>query len=185
MNNKFYPLATALLLTVTLQTNAQLSFTNTNARLANAAFHSGCAVSIADWNADGLDDIIRLADGHDAYVEVQQVNQSYQSIHLGDFGGTNSAWAMCLADVDHNGYKDILADASGNVIKILLTNNTGTGGTFVTLPNSGFFLQNATFADINNDGWIDAFLCDDNAESHVYLNDGTGNLSNPPSSTLM
>lgn len=177
MQNKFYAYTTAILFAATLQTTAQLSFTNTNARLTNAAFHSGCAVSIADWNGDGLDDIIRLADGHDAYVEVQQVNQSYQSIHLGDFGSGNSAWAMCVADVDHNGYKDILADASGGVIKILMTNNTGTGGTFVTLPNSGFFLQNATFADINNDGWIDAFLCDDNAESHVYLNNGTGTLA--------
>lgn len=175
MKIKFYSLATALLLTATLQSNAQLSFTNTNARLTNAAFHSGCTVSIADWNGDGLDDIIRLADGHDAYVEVQQVNQSYQSIHLGDFGAGNSAWAMCIADVDHNGYKDILADASSS-IKILMTNSSGTGGTFVTLPNSGFFLQNATFADINNDGWIDAFLCDDNAESHVFLNDQTGAL---------
>ena len=38
-------------------------------------------------------------------------------------------------------------------------------------------LQNATFCDFNNDGWIDLFCCDDNAAAHMYLNDGAGKSS--------
>src|SRR4029453_10202374 len=53
-------------------------------------------------------------------------------------------------------------------------------GSIFSLPSSSFFLQNANFADINNDGWEDVFACDDNDESHIWLNDGTGmfNVSN-------
>lgn len=173
-NKKYNLLSIALLLgLMTQQSFAQLSFTNSNARLINPAFHSGCPVAVVDWNNDGLDDIIHLSQGNVCYVEVQQTNQTYQQVYLGNFNG--GAWAMAVADVDHNGYKDVIADGQSG-IGLLKTNNTGTGATMTWLPNSGFFLQNATFGDFNNDGWIDLFTCDDNAASHIYLNDGTGNF---------
>ncbi len=153
---------------------AQISFTNRNARLGNANFHSGCPVAIVDWNNDGLDDIVRLDDGRYCNVEVQITDNQYNNVYLGDFGG--GAWAMAVADVDHNGYRDIVADGSQG-IGLLKTNATGTAATLSWLPASGFFLQNATFGDFNNDGWIDIFCCDDNAASHIYQNDGTGNFS--------
>ena len=154
--------------------NGQTGFKNSNLKLIKSDFHSGCAVTVVDWNGDGLDDIIHLDQGHDCFVEVQTINQKYQTIHLGDFGG--NAWAMTCADVDHNGYVDVIADGA-NGIGYLRTDNTGTSATLSWLAGSGFFLQNATFGDFNNDGWIDLFCCDDNAASHLYLNDGTGNLN--------
>jgi hypothetical protein len=63
-------------------------------------------------------------------------------------------------------------------------NNDGVTGTLVTLPNSNFFFQNITAADFNNDGWIDLFCCDDNGESTIYLNDGTGNFTDSGSSVI-
>lgn len=154
---------------------AQLAFKNMNSKLANANFHSGCPVTIVDMNGDGLDDIVRLNQGNDAYIEYQQVNGNFVSQHIGTFGAGNNAWAMCVADVDHNGYKDILADGPSSII-LMRVNASGLMSTF-TLPTSGFFLQNATFADINNDGWIDIFACDDNAASHVYINNGAGSFA--------
>ncbi len=154
--------------------NGQAAFKNENTKMV-AKNHSGCAVTIVDWNGDGLDDIIRLSQGHDCFVEVQQTNSQFYTVHLGDFGSGNSAWAMTCADVDHNGYVDVIADGPG-AIGLLKTDNNGTGAALTWLSNSGFFLQNATFADFNNDGWIDLFCCDDNDASHMYLNDGTGNL---------
>ncbi|CAN5426743.1 hypothetical protein BH11BAC2_BH11BAC2_07960 [soil metagenome] len=178
---KLYSFAFTIISVVMLpwSMNAQTSFRNANTRLTMAT-HSGCPVAIVDFDGDGKDDIIRLDQGHIAYVEVQRTNNQFESRLLGDFGG-GSQWAMAVADVDHNGYKDILAGGSNSTVKILMVNNTGTGGTFVSLPNSGFFLQNATFADFNNDGWVDVFCCDDNAASHIYLNDGAGNMLLSPS----
>ncbi|MCS6980670.1 MAG: FG-GAP-like repeat-containing protein [Flavobacteriales bacterium] len=161
---------------------AQISFVNANNRLTNANFHSGVAMTVVDWNNDGLDDIVRMDNGYNVYVEVQKTNQNFQSIHLGNFGpfsGNGSAWAMAVADIDKNGYKDVVAGGYGPALKVLMTNNSGTGGTISTIPSSNFFVQNMTFADFNNDGWIDLFACDDNNMSKIFMNNnGTLILNN-------
>ncbi|MEP7264608.1 MAG: FG-GAP-like repeat-containing protein [Bacteroidota bacterium] len=174
MKKIYTNLLVAMLVVLSVPVMSQVAFTNANSKLVTPGTHSGCPVTVTDWNGDGLDDIVRLDDGRYCHVEVQQTNQMYLSVYLGDFGG--GAWAMTVADVDHNGYKDVVADGSGG-IGLLKTNAGGTGATMVWLANSGFFLQNATFGDFNNDGWIDLFACDDDAPSHIYLNDGTGNLN--------
>lgn len=163
---------------VSFSSQAQFAFTNSNTRLTTPAFHSGCTVTVVDVNNDGLDDIVRLSAGHDLYIEYQHVNHQFTSVHIGDFGGGNGwSWGMAVADVDHNGYKDVLAGGYGPAVRIYKLNSTGTGGTLYSLPNSNFFLQNVTFLDVNNDGWEDVFLCDDNAPAHIYTNDGTGNFA--------
>lgn len=157
--------------------SGQMSFTNANSRLGVANHYSGCTVAVTDWNGDGLDDIVRLNQGHIASVEVQRVGNQFQTINLGDFGGNNGwSWGMAVGDFDNNGYKDIVAGGYGPAVKVLMTNNNGTGGNIVSIPNSGYFVQNITVTDFNNDGWLDLFVCDDNAPAHGYVNDGTGNL---------
>ncbi len=153
---------------------APFSFESGNYKLSNTNFRSGCSVTVTDWNQDGLDDIIRLDNGNTAYVEVQKTGNQFETIELGQMA-SSSAWAMCVADFDKNGYLDIVGGWNGSC-RILMTNNSGTAATQVTLPSSNFFLQNITAIDANNDGWIDLFTCDDNGESTVYLNDGTGTL---------
>ncbi len=156
-------------------TRAQISFTNSNSMFQSTAVHSGVGMVVADWNNDGLDDIIRLDLGKNAIVEVQSYGGQFQTISFGQMA-SSSAWAMCVADVDKNGYLDIIGGWNGSC-KIFKISNDGTTATLYTLPNSNFFLQNITAADINNDGHIDIFTCDDNGESSVYLNDGNGNFA--------
>lgn len=158
--------------------DAQIAFTTATSRFADPTIHSGCPVTIIDWNDDGLDDIVRLDWGRYAYVEVQRPGQTYQSIYFGDLGGSDDwAWAMAVADVDDNGYKDIIAGGYGPAVRIYKMNATGTAATLYSVPTSNFFLQNLTMGDINEDGFIDIFACDDNAESHVFLNNGSGNFA--------
>jgi hypothetical protein len=170
--------AGALLLMVTAgQTQAQFQFSNANTRLNNAAVHSGCPIAVTDWNFDGLDDIIRLDQGKSLYIEIQRTNQTFETRFMGDMNTSSGwAWAMCVADVDHNGYKDVVAGGYGPALRMMKMSNDGMSATMVSLPNSGFFLQNASFGDFNNDGWEDLFACDDNGPSNIYLNDGAGNL---------
>ncbi len=160
-----------------MSTHAQgVTFRNANAKLTNTNNHSGCAMTVCDWNSDGLDDIIHLDQDHNCYVDVQTTNAQFARVNLGDFGSGFGAWAMSVADFDRNGYLDIVA-GEGNSGGVLMTNNTGTGATLTMFASSNFFWQNITCADFNNDGWIDVFGCDDNAAAKMYLNDGTGNLS--------
>lgn len=175
---KLYSRCTLVALFITSVLNAQVAFKNQNIKLSNATMNSGNCIAIVDWNFDGLDDIIRLDDGRSCYVEIQRTNNQFQSVFLGTFSTTSGwAWGMTVADLDHNGYMDVAAGAYGPAVSILMTNNTGTSATLVSIPNTGFFVQNMTFADFNNDGWIDLFCCDDNAMSHIFLNNGTGVLT--------
>ena len=177
MNTKhllFLGKTTLASLLITLGANAQFAFTNANAKLSVAAFHSGVATTVIDVNNDGLDDIVRMDQGHIIYFEIQKTNAQFQTQYVADIG-SSSAWAMCVADVDHNGYKDVIADGDAGIM-LVKSNANGTSFSTSTLTNSGFFLQNANFVDVNNDGWEDIFGCDDNAPSHIWLNDGTGNF---------
>jgi len=158
--------------------DAQIAFTSATSRFADPTIYSGCPVTVIDWNGDGLDDIVRLDWGRYAYVEIQKPGQQYESRYFGDLGGSDDwAWAMAVADVDDNGYKDIIAGGYGPAVRIYKMNATGTAATLYSLPTSNFFLQNLTVGDINEDGFVDIFCCDDNAESHVYLNNGSGNFA--------
>jgi len=169
-------LFTAAIITSSIQTRGQISFVNKNSQLV-ASTHSGCSVAVVDVNNDGLDDIVRLDQGHTVYVDYQRPGHVFSHVLIGDFGFSSGwAWGMCVADVDHNGFKDVLAGGYGPAIKIMKLNSTGTSGTVYSLPSSNFFMQNANFMDVNGDGWEDIFACDDDAESHIWLNDGTGNF---------
>lgn len=156
--------------------SAQLSFTNSNSAIPFNS-RSGCAVSVVDVNSDGLDDIVTLDQSNLMNVMLQRREGGYINQFVVDIGGGN-AWAMAMADVDKNGWKDMIADGNNGIRLIKLSESGGIiTHTNTLLANSGFFLQNATFADMNNDGWIDLFACDDNAVSKLYLNDGAGNLN--------
>jgi len=79
--------------------------------------------------------------------------------------------------VDENGFNDIILGGSFNGLKLILANSDGTDYTISTLEGPGIFLQNANIADINNDGTIDFFACNDVGISSAYNNDGTGILT--------
>src|SRR5437870_8532722 len=79
---------------------AQVSFINSNSQLQGAPTHSGCSVTVVDVNGDGLDDIVRLEQGHDVYIDYQRPGQLFTHNHIADFGGGSAwAWGMCVADV--------------------------------------------------------------------------------------
>lgn len=154
---------------------AQLSFTNANSRM-DGVYHSGNCVSVVDMNNDGLDDLVLLDQSSDAIVEIQNKDGSFTSHFLATPNGTTNAWGMCVGDFDHNGWKDIVYGPSGQGRVIYVYENAGVLTTNVVTLQLSYLWQNITLTDVNNDGWLDIFACDDNAPSHLYLNDGTGNL---------
>lgn len=164
-----------LLMILPAITFAQFSFTNSNDRLTNTNYHGGCCITVADWNDDGLDDIIKLNQGHDVWIEIQQSNGKFLPLHIGDFGGGNGwSWGMAAGDFDHNGYLDVLG-GNGSV-KLFMTDANGALGAAINLPLTSIFLQNITLGDFNNDGWLDIYGCHDVGESKIWLNDGAGNF---------
>lgn len=179
MQNTISKIAFSLLLMILPAISfAQFSFTNANSTvMPNSHYHSGCTVTVADWNSDGLDDIIVLDQAHDCYIEKQNADGKYSTVHIGDFTGIGSAWGMAAGDFDQNGYLDIVA-GNGSV-KVFMTDANGAMGAAINLPLTSIFLQNVTLGDFNNDGWLDIFGCHDVGEAKIWLNDGAGNFPAP------
>lgn len=156
--------------------DAQFAFTNSNSLLSIPSIKSGCAVTVVDVNNDGLDDILRMDQSTNLHLELQQQNGTFSPTDLGNIS-SSGVWAMAAADVDHNGWKDIVTGTYGSCYLVKLFYSGGVVSSTTTLLSGSYFVQNITFGDINNDGWVDVFVCDDNAEPKIYKNDGAGNLN--------
>lgn len=169
---------TTILLTGVNNAFSQFAFTNSNNLLSSTSLfslRSGCAISVVDVNSDGLDDILRMDQATHLHLELQERNGTFTHTDLGVVLNSG-AWAMAAADVDHNGWVDIATGNYGECVIVKLFSSGGVVTSTISTLTGSYFVQNITFGDINNDGWIDLFVCDDNDVSKIYKNDGTGNL---------
>jgi hypothetical protein len=153
---------------------AQFSFTNSNS-LIGTATHSGCAVTVVDVNDDGLDDLLIMDQSKNLILKLNHQNGTFTSTTLGTVPDNAKVWGMAVADVDHNGWKDV-ATGSGRTYLFKLSETGGVVSAAVSTLSLNYFVQNLTFGDFNNDGWVDLAVCDDNDYMKVYTNNnGTFN----------
>lgn len=161
----------ASFLLVTASVNAQFTFTNSNSLLNETNMRSGCAVTVVDVNNDGLDDILRMDQSTDLSLHLQKRDGTFDFYDLGNISGGSRVWAMAAADIDHNGWVDVVTGTAGQLYLVKLSWNGSTVvANKITVPNSSYFVQNITFGDIDNDGWVDVFVCDDDDYSKIYRN---------------
>ena len=166
----------ALALFMPLFAQGQISFTNANERLADPNVRSGVAIAVADMNGDGLDDIVRLAQGRNLMIEYQQTGGAqFLSDSLGPIAN-QSQWSICIADLDNDGFNEVLAGGRYDGVKLIRTQDGGSSYAISTLPGPNMFVQATNLVDINNDGFVDYFACHDDAESRIWANDSLGNL---------
>ena len=135
---------------------------------------TGSDRAIVDMNGDFLDDLVSISQTN--------ININYQ-LSTGGFNNVNIAttaatyqpsWSLAAGDWDGNGYNDLLY-GDGNGVTFMKANSTGTAFTQISGPED-VFSQRSNFVDINNDGFLDAFVCHDVAPSVSYVNDGSNNL---------
>jgi hypothetical protein len=160
--------------------SAQLSFTNSSELLTFTGVRSSHPMTIVDVNGDGLDDIVRLADGFELYVAFQQLDGTFIEIHIDDFSETTSsedAWGMCAADINGNGICEIAFGGFYDEIKIITPGNTEGEYEMELAPGEQIFVQAMAFADIDNDGHIDLIACHDHGPSKVLMNNGDGTFT--------
>jgi len=120
-------LTTTILLTLlSLIAYGQISFSDQTSLLSEPIFNSGVAIGVVDMNGDGLDDIVRYNQGRDLNIEYQNApNSLFSNYNFGNVH-TSSEWSTCVADIDGNGYNDILVGGAYDDVKILTANNDGT-----------------------------------------------------------
>ncbi|MCA9652826.1 MAG: VCBS repeat-containing protein [Myxococcales bacterium] len=151
-------------------------FSNETAQLNNSGLSSGVAMGVADMNGDGLDDIVRLDDADSLEIEYQQPDGSFVRYVFGGLPGS-SQWGMALGDIDGNGYLDVFAGGAYNGLKILQANDTGDDFSMTVINNPSVFTQCANFADIDNNGTLDLFVCHDDGLSAPFNGDGAGGFT--------
>jgi len=151
---------------------SQVSFTNQGNLLGTAAgsTYQDCGV---DMNGDYLDDVVRVSD-NGIYIDYQQTDGSFVQTFFPMAIQNPPNWSICAGDIDKNGFNDLLF-GNGERVSFCYANDDGTAYTEDPHPEY-IFSQRSTFADIDNDGNLDAFVNHDVDQSHPYRNDGSGNM---------
>ena len=166
-------IATITVTTASAETSQDLRFLDRSSWLPEPGARSGVAMAVVDMNADGRDDLVHF-DGAKSLMIDYQTSQEGIFTHdaLGSFS-EKKTWTLAIADVDDNGRNDLLFGGYYDGLHMLKATGTGT---FVAsiLPNSDVFLQGTNLADIDNDGWLDIFACNDYGDSLKFRNDGAG-----------
>ncbi|HEX5626014.1 MAG TPA: VCBS repeat-containing protein, partial [Saprospiraceae bacterium] len=136
-------------------------------------FFSGIPLSCADVNGDGVDDLIILDQAKHLWLGLHDGISRFFWISL-PYHQTFAAWSVNVADIDNNGWNDILISGESTGLVVLYQ----TAGNFIPRVADAryFFSQAAAAYDINQDGWLDFTLCDDNNATRIYLNNGAGEL---------
>ena len=149
--------------------------------------HNRSPVS-ADFNSDGIDDILVPCHGYDgypfpgdhSYVILSQGNQVFKAIKITTkkgfyHGGT-------IFDVNNDGYVDaVLTDANSGKITAYLNDGHGSFSKPKTILSNLKFNYTISSYDFNNDGAVDFILGGHEYNGNklalttkIYLNDGAG-----------
>ncbi|WP_250433530.1 FG-GAP-like repeat-containing protein [Hanstruepera flava] len=135
---------------------------------------TGTNRAVVDMNGDYLDDIVSISSTN-INIQEQQSGGGFQEVNVGTTTADYSpSWSLAAADYNADGFTDLLY-GSGSGVTFMRSNGDGT---FTEVSGSEYvFSQRSNFADINNDGHLDAFVCHDVAPNVYYINDGNGNLT--------
>jgi hypothetical protein len=147
----------------------------------------GNGLAIVDMNGDHLDDIVAI-NGSNVNIQFQLPSGGFTERNIATPAATNyPSWSLAAADYNDDGYTDLLyGGGSGvtfmraNIDASALDNGDAFDDVngFTEISTGEYvFSQRSNFADINNDGNLDAFVCHDVEPNVYYINDGSGNLS--------
>lgn len=167
------------MLLLALQSRGQVVFVDASVKLPNTTFKSWLQKGVADMNADGRDDIVLANDFGEFFILHQQIDGSFKEMPLGRVQ-PRTPLSVILADVDNNGYADILTGGEYAGVRILKANSDASAYSISRLPQDRIYTQASALADINNDGWLDAFVCDDDSTNGIWRNDKKGNFIKDP-----
>jgi tetratricopeptide (TPR) repeat protein len=161
-------------------------FTDVAAQAGVSSFSSAGGVAVDDFDNDGRLDI--LTSNFDSCGQMQLFHRredgtfddrATQAGLSDQLGGLN----LAHADYDNDGCKDVLVMRGGWELaqrRSLLRNNCD--GTFTDVTAAAGLLtpvassQTAVWTDIDNDGWLDLFVGNEDAPLQLFRNRGNGSF---------
>jgi hypothetical protein len=156
-----------------LESVAQVTFEGSGYHLNNTDRVSFIPKVFTDMNGDFRDDILLVADGDVFQYAHSQANDSL-FLNAAFDQAINDPWANGAVDLDNDGVSELFFSGFYDGVAIYKMVN----GIYVLSQqlNANIFAQAFSIADINNDGFVDLFICNDDGLSSIFINDGSGVL---------
>lgn len=150
-----------------------ISFTDASSKLPNnATFSTWLQKAVADMNGDGLDDIIRANPSGNFFIVKQNPDGTFTDQLVGQVRPNFRPLSVIIGDLDNNGYADILTGGNYSGVYVLKANNNASAYTITRLQQDSVFTQASAIADINKDGLLDLFVCNDDSTNALWRNTG-------------
>ncbi len=152
----------------------QVSFVNGQSQvLGDELIYSTICIGVDDINGDLLDDLILLDDGKILKTFIQGApNQPFaheEHLQVSAFGD----WAIVSGDIDNDDVPEIISSGVEDGSQFLKYD----GEKYSTIFNVGdVYSQNTNLVDLDNDGFLDFFVCNDHGENLMFLNNGSGGM---------
>lgn len=146
----------------------QISFLEADELTEDLPRRSGLPLAVIDMNNDLLDDVVLLEKGVDLYIAYQNGQNGGYSQEFIMTVGENPQWSMVVGDIDKNGWNDVIIAGAYDHLKVLYQ-DSGTF-TFSEMRRPDLFAQAMNLVDINGDGWLDLFVCNDIGYNEVFWN---------------
>ncbi len=134
-------------------------------------YNSGNCVGFTDMDNDGLDDIIVLDQSKTVKILYQDASGGFIEVDYGNVSNSNQ-WGMTIGDYDNDGHKDVFSGGAYDGVHVKHIDAVGSWSD-MDLENGSMFMQACNFADIDNDGQLDAFGCHDDALSRMWKGNGS------------
>ena len=166
--------AVVFLLLVVPPSFAQISFERSEELIETRDFRSGVPVAMGDLNSNLLDDVIRLDRARRLYVDFQMSSGRFKNVVSNLHHDNEFQWNLCSGDLNNSGLADIVASGVFNGIQVFRQTSEGIFEVENLEGITGFYSQAANLIDIDNDGFLDFFVCDDDGENKIFGNDGSG-----------
>jgi len=128
---------------------------------------------IADIDGDLVDDLILLDKG--IWMKTVLSNGKNFGLTLMDSLkiAQNSEVTLAAGDINNDGIPEFITSGEYSLINV---SSYKTNKISKRAFQSGIYAQGSNTIDINNDGWLDYFICNDDGPNRIYLNDKFGNL---------
>ncbi len=163
-----------ILLCGSVLNSQEIQFSNTTSSIPYIQGTVGQSKCVVDMNGDKLDDVVRVSKSG-IEIDFQLVKGGFRHQHFTLDIKVLPSYSLVAGDLNKDGYNDLIFGNEKNISVVLFKPLSNSFDELV-IP-SDIFSQRSTLFDIDKDGDLDAFICNDEGQSLTFKNDGEGNFS--------
>jgi hypothetical protein len=142
------------------------NFRQTN--IVGSSLNSHNALAVVDMNGDLRDDVVTFSGNQKLLLLTQGNRNENFELTVIDEGLGSSQWSIVAVDLDRNGQRDIVLASAHDSLRIYY--QIGVNWVKRAIYTEEVFAQGMNAVDIDNDGWLDVFLCNDVGYNVLYRN---------------